>query len=386
MTDRVTPAKRMAMISRTIDHKAMDPATLLVNESIMRAGNIALRQCYALVCPKVVGRYSRRAFRQELFDAMKKASVVVRGITLEEESVKLIRAVREIESAMIQGFVKLVYKLVMKVSSKDHRTYLDPEDFVAYGYQGLLEAVYNYLKEITTATGEHKIIRFKTYAYKAISRYINTALNRKKTNYPWTAQMRKLYERYEKAKKSLNRAANFQEIADFLGFTDEEQKTLAAALIDFKNEDAFRSPKDNSEEWVGFDYTALAEENVNYRKKSEVLEADERSSMSEIWVSYLEAEIMYHHLSDQHGWKDKLAKKYGIKRQAPYETLRRLKSRLEHRHIVKDFIAALKSGNEPQVENFVGPEPQGNKEKQALWRKLFDELANIQSAWEVEYD
>lgn len=367
-----------------IEHLQLDPEEMGRNERIMREGNLALKAAYDRVRAKVKGRYSRRTFRQELFAAMAENPVKVRGVTLSPDSISLVQAVKDIETALVKSFSKMVHDRAKYYASRDHGTYLDKGDFVAYGFAGLLEGIYHYTQEITAKDGTKKKIKFITYVYWCICRHIRTAINRKKSNYPWTVQMRRLYERYEKARREFNGPANFQEIADYLGFTDEEQNMLHVALTSFQSERSISKPGNDDywEDSKGFDYTYLAAENVHFHPEA-TLEVDEKEYISELWVSYLEAEILENYLSGHYGWKEELAQKYGIKRQAPYETLRRLMSRLEAYQIIKEFTAALRAGKTPKAEEFAGQEPQGNKEKAALWRKLFNELLEIQANWKA---
>ena len=367
-----------------IEHLQLDSEEMSRNERTMREGNLALKAAYDYVRSEVKDRYSRRIFRQELFATMGQNPVVVRGVTLDPHSISLIQAVKDIETSLVKSFSKMVYDRAKYYANRDHGTYLDKGDFVAYGFVGLLEAIYHYIQEITAKDGTKKKVKFITYAYWCICHHIKTAINRKKSNYPWTVQMRRLYERYEKARREFNGPANFQEIADYLGFTEEEQNMLHVALTAFQSERSISKPGNDDfwEDSKGFDYTYLAPQNVHFHQE-ETLEVDEKEYISELWVSYLEAEILENYISDHHGWKEKLASKYGISRQAPYETLRRLMSRLEAYRIAKEFTAALRAGKKPKVAEFVGPEPEGNREKSALWQKLFNELVEIQANWKA---
>jgi len=100
-----------------------------------------------------------------------------------------------------------------------------------------------------------------------------------------------------------------------------------------------------------------------------------------LWVSYLEAEIVEAYISGHYGWKDKLAKKYGITRQAPFETLRRFKQRLEAFNITKKFEAAFASGKRPYVYDFIGDPPEGNKERLNWYNKLRKSLEEIEAKY-----
>ena len=374
-----------------IEHLQLSPEDIIKNEVIMREGNLALKHNYEQVKAnvKAKSRYSRRAFRQELFAVIDNTRIVVRGIRIDLYSIQKIKAVKDIETEMIQTFSKLVHDRARYYGSRDHGTYLDRGDFLAYGFMGLLEAIYHYTQEVVTKAGKTKKVKFVTYAHWCISRHIRAAINRKKANYPWTVQMRKLYERYEKARRDFNGPTNFQEVVDFLGFTVEEQQMLHVAMTSMQSERGVVKPnnEDYWEDSKGFDYTCLAPQNTHFRK-TEGMEVDEREFvtkfLSEFWVSYLEAETVYNYVAPHYGWKEELASKYGIKRQAIFECLRRLKQKLEARNITHKFVSAWASGKQPNVDVFVGPPPEGNKEKLALWQQLRNSLLNIQARMESE--
>ena len=367
-----------------IEHLQLDPAEMGRNEEIMREGNLALKANFDLVKATVGGRYSRRAFRQELFDAMKKTGpLVVRGVVI--HSIEKIQAVKDIETVMVKTFTKLVYARAKYYSHKDHGTYLEKDDFLSYGFVGLLEAIYHYTKEVVTRTGKTKIVKFVTYAHWCICRHIRNAIIRKKYNFPWTMQMRRLYERYETARQQANGPSNFQELVDSLGFTVEEQNMLLVSMTSFQSERTISRPgvgsDDNFDDSKGFDYTALAASNAHFHKP-ESLETDEREFLNKLWVSYLEAEIVEAFTSGHYGWKEEVARKYGITRQAPFETLRRFRMRLEAHNICKRFEAAYASGKKPYAYDYLGEPPEGNKEKLAWWVKIKDALSEIKNRWE----
>ena len=364
-----------------IEHLQLDPKEMARNEDIMREGNLALKQNFDLVKAKMRGRYSRRTFRQELFAVMNSSPAVIRGITISPDSIAKIMAVKAIETAVVQTFSKLVQDRARRYSRRDHGTYLEKSDFLSYGYTGLLEAIYYYTKEVETK-GVVKKIKFITYADWCICRHIRNAVNRKKSNYPWTSNMRKLYERYEKAKREFNGPTNFQELVDYLGFTPEEQNMLHSALTAFQGERGLSKPGNDDywEDSKGFDYTCLATENTHFRK-AEMLEIDEKEYIDDLWVSYLEAETVENYISGHYGWKEKLAKKYNISRQAPFETLRRFRQRLEAESTIRKFETAFASGKRPYVYDYIGDPPEGNKEKLGRWTKLRESLEEIEKRW-----
>jgi RNA polymerase sigma factor (sigma-70 family) len=341
-----------------IKHIQIDSVEMDSNESIMCECNLLLMDCYKKIKLKV-RRYKYTTFRKELFklmNATNSSSVIINGITIDIEKIV---ALRNIEESIICSFTSMVYKQARYYyysNKHGYGTYLDVDDFVAYGFVGLLEAIYHYKKEVKI-NGEIKKVKFSTYAHRCVDRHIITNINRKKNNYPWTLKMRKLYAKYENARSSFNGPANFQELSDYMKLTLKEEKILLATLAKMEN---------------GFE-----DINCSILMPNEILESDEKNYISTLQLTELESEVIENYLSGHVGWKNQLAKKHNITRQAVFECLRRLTSRLKRADAIQRFKKECGTGKNPDINKFIGPEPKENKEKLKNWTSLYNSLLSI---------
>jgi RNA polymerase sigma factor (sigma-70 family) len=273
-------------ISETTNKEML--AAMAIGNPVLAKWHLTVRK---KLCRKVGNpdlTYSMHKFRTALFKLDPANPIAIEGVNIPKVDVAKIFAVKEFEGIVVQGYYKLVYRVMHKV---ERDSYLSEEDCASYGMIGLLQALYQF--NVT------KKVKFITYATWVIRRHIQRALNRAKRNYPWSQRMLDLWQKFEQTKRDLNRPCNFEEVVSIMNLNKKERAALEAACRKMIGQSNVKE-EDNGQRF--------GIENLPAPTKTHQLDADQLASVEQANLSDWEKNVLMAYLSGGRGWQTEVAK------------------------------------------------------------------------------
>ena len=269
----------------------------LEQDRIMRRGNRVLMTYHARVKAKVGGRYPRHRFRKELFEAMKQSGpVCIEGIGISATDLPLIKAVRNIEWAVLCTYSRLFYDHAEKWSNRNHNTGMSFEDFYNEATTAAINAIYGF-----TDDG----IVFMTFLYTAITRRLLTASNDAKPLSHWTQENKKLYGQFKKTHDELGVEASFDEVVKLMDLNDDQIADLRDMMVHVVNHtDIVRS--ENQEESADPDVLGV----LGAAVETPEVDLDLGDAMNNTPMTTWERTVLDAFLSGNRGWASEVARNH----------------------------------------------------------------------------
>lgn len=289
-------------------YKKISPERKEELERIMRKGgevlkkmHLKIRQVKRLRANNPKLSYCRRQFRTELFKEVGATPrpVAICGVLITKEEVQRIYAIRACETEILEGYSNLIRRIIFSKANTSG-SYVSVDDCCEEGAMAIIDSAYHYLKEDS---------RFSTFVFWSIFRRVHRAINKAKRNFPWSAKMRELFQRYQNAQRDINRAANFEDIVTFMGLEDEEREILRAALVQMISEGDETDNGDSYGHEGLLSNCAAVEETIS-------LDADELAALSAADLTDWEQAVLKAYLNGHHGWRTEVATEWGYSKPA----------------------------------------------------------------------
>lgn len=267
---------------------------LRANLEIMRKGNSHLKDM-ARMTGMSLQPFRARLFRRP-FDPKDWPELSPEQATLFANHLGTIRAVRDIEMPMLQGFIRLAYGLANHYARLSPRS--DRDDFQQEAALALLDAIYSY----TLPTAD-----FSTFATVTIRNRLIRLL--KETHRPLGLRHGRaaaLQARYRQAQSDFNGPASHMDICEAAGFTAEEITAFEQAQVAIVPV----GDTERTSDYTGMRDGLCHEGQDGYREacNKEVQEKVARA-LARANLSPVEMEVVRQLMSGQgRGWQSKLAK------------------------------------------------------------------------------
>ena len=269
---------------------------------IMQSGNKVLKRLYEQVVEKTgmgTKTYSRATFRDELVSAMKKGQVnSIRGMEINSEDLAKIQAVTDVSMELLCGYTRCIEKLSYLHAYAHPNAIMGFQDYYDEGIIGAINAIYYY-----TNTN----VSFFTYLYHCVRRKLANSVNKNNPLSPWSNKARKLHMLYEEARAEFNRPVTFDEVANYLGFNDEERAEVQATLVEVYHGTGLSKNQcvENPTDVMDLDQLAVIQELRTHRP---LLNEDQRDVVRETTLTYFENEVFKAFQNPYSGWQVDVAR------------------------------------------------------------------------------
>lgn len=229
------------MISLLVEPKNLTAAEKAQQEQVMRAGNTRLKFWHEQVKEELelTKKYTRSRFRATIFGVVdnidfapieskmseswkpvhRKIIKIIKKIP-RADIVKIV-AVRDIESEVMAGYIRMVADLAEKWYRREHDPSVTLKDLMSEGSLKLHECIFYYTKEN----------QFITFAWHAVNRKMNTVCTKTTMLCDRTNEITSLLKRYEETRKSFNGPCNSEEIYRKMKLKDDEKIRLEQARM-----------------------------------------------------------------------------------------------------------------------------------------------------------
>jgi folate-dependent phosphoribosylglycinamide formyltransferase PurN len=295
-------------------------------ETILREGNVLLDSYHKKMKElNNLSRHDRTKFLNSIFKQSKSSqndTLVVNGVAIDQNDLKKILEIKNLEWEILCGFSRLITKIAIKKSKQEFDLSLSLDDLIGEAYHATLHAISHYTKSDT---------KFITFLHHCVRRHLSRVCNKTNGLSDFSAGAVKLRAKYNKL--ASEEGANFDSVVSKMHISEREIATLPALLCKVQNMTTLEKGDcdlviiDNS-----FDETQNKEEKPNNMMRivsdlelteleRAVLEGFVKSSSSKLGLNSVSKTLInpktnkpYSRMAFTFAWrriKEKIAKVYG---------------------------------------------------------------------------